>query len=112
METSAAITAPAEPDEGPDGRPRRLRAAVLVAVVAVLSLGTAVVALGGDGLRPVGTTIRGDEPAGPRYPATGVPRPSWQPAHPQSPDGGRSANTLASRSPTTGMLFSRKDCRV
>lgn len=73
METSAAITAPAEPDEGPDGRPRRLRAAVLVAVVAVLSLGTAVVALGGDGLRPVGTTIRGDEPAGPRYPATGVP---------------------------------------
>jgi hypothetical protein len=73
VETSAATTARAERDEGPDGRTRRLRGAVFVVVVAVLSLGTAVVALGGDGLRPVGTTIRGDEPAAPGYSATGVP---------------------------------------
>jgi hypothetical protein len=72
--TSAATTSRAEPDAArPGGRKRRLRGAVVVAVVAVLSLGAAVVALGWDGQRAVGTTIRGDEPAGPGHPATGVP---------------------------------------
>ena len=41
--------------------------------MAVLSLGAAVVAIGGDGRRPVGTHIPGDEPAAPGYPATGIP---------------------------------------
>ena len=56
-----------------NGHARRLRGAVFVAVVAVVSLAAAVVAVGGDGLRSVGTSISGDEPAAPGHPPTGAP---------------------------------------
>jgi hypothetical protein len=51
----------------------RHRAVVGAVVVAVVSLSAAAVALGGDGLWPVGTTISGDEPPAPGHPPTGVP---------------------------------------
>jgi hypothetical protein len=78
--TSAATTSPAEPDAARDeaprdgqARPRHRRGTVLGAVVAVVSLAAAAVALGGDGLWPVGTTILGDQPPAPGHPPTGVP---------------------------------------
>jgi hypothetical protein len=80
---SAATTSLVEPgaacndapcnDAPRNGRARRLRGTVLVAVVAVASLAAAVVALGGDGSRPVGSPIRSDEAPAPGHPPTGVP---------------------------------------
>ena len=74
MDTSAATTVRAELDRRrAERQTRRGWGAVLLVAAAVLSLGTAVVAVGGDGRRPVGSTIRGDEAAAPGYPATGEP---------------------------------------